>query len=329
MKKIAIFTHHDLDGIFAAFLLQEFYQKQISTKCFMIAGSAGCQKQSCINAKIHQKKLSYYDQIILTDFVPTIDNCQQLMVWQSCHYNPILIFDHHPQSYSLAKRFPQLTFILPPKNAEFISASLLVINWLKHQNYKLYHKYYTVAQCVSAYDTFAFSLQKDNRFYRTAPKLNMLFYHLGIDKFMARIKNNPQVDTFSESERHYFEQQTQQIKQDCEQIQWQHLSYQITTKEGALKIWLITYLPKYASEISNIILTRHPELDIIILSNSTRTIFRTRRNNLDMDKLAQRFHGGGHLKAAGANTNWIKVNQYLKSMIGDNIHGSKATISIY
>lgn len=317
MKQIAIFTHHDLDGIFSAFLLQQFYQKQDNTKCIVRNGSAGYQTKHCINFKLCRQPLLYYDRIILTDFVPTRNNCKRLLAWQAHHCNSVIIFDHHEQSYALAQEFSQLTFILPTKKTEYISASLLVANWLKQQDYELYQKYLTFAQCVSAYDTFAFSLQKGNPFYLTAPRINMLFYHLGIKKFLTRINTNTSIDDFSVSEIQFFEHEEQQIKFECERIKWQHLAYQIhTNKNKTVKVWLLPYIPKYASEISNYILTKYPCLDIIILGNGQHTIFRTRKTNLNMDKLAHFFGGGGHLKAAGANTSWIKVRQYLEEHSG-------------
>lgn len=314
MKNIAIFTHHDLDGVFSGFLLQKLLQSTSKNELYfkMIEGSAGNQGKGSINYKLLNQRIWFYDKVIIADFVPTVTNCQKLLDWQDAHREKALIFDHHKESYLLSKRFPQLQFVLPPKNDEYISASLLVANWLANKNKHLYDKYHKVAECISAYDTFAFSLLPNHPYQGIAEKLNMLFYYLGKEKFLARISKYPRMNYFTQEENRYFIQQNEQIKNDVEQIKLQHQNYKIIRRDKIITVWLVTYVPKYASEISNLLLTSDSNLDIIICSNNERAIFRTRSDILDMNTLAHMFAGGGHQKAAGAKTDWITISKYLK-----------------
>ena len=321
MKEVVIFTHHDLDGIFASFLLEQYFQRTDSAiRCQIKSGSAGMQSSECINYKLNRQKLWYYDQIILTDFVPTVNNCQKLIDWQETHQKNVIIFDHHLQSNELAKRFPQLHFILSPKDNEFVSASLLVLYWLKQKDITIYQEYYDLAHCVNAYDTYAFSLLPSKPYHDVAIKWNMLFYHLGPNKFIKRVSENSDPYYFTTNEKQFFDKQYEIINANLELISIQKEQYQIPLKNNqTATIWLTTYLPQYASEISNLILTEYPELDIIILSNNEQAIFRTRKDNFDMNQLAQIFHGGGHQKAAGAKTGWLAIHQYLTSQVGSKV----------
>lgn len=314
-KRIAIFTHYDLDGIFASFLLEQYFQRQDqATLCQVKSGSAGKRGRECVNRKLTNQGLWCYDQIILTDFVPTRQNCQRLLAWQNAHQENVLIFDHHAQSSKLACKFPDLQFVLAPSGNEFVSASLLVLNWIKTKDSILYRKYVDFANCVNAYDTYAFSLLPDHPYQDVAIKWNMLFYHLGIEKFLKRIQTNPDPKYLTSNELRYCNDQDELIKNNLELVTMQRQEYLVKlTKHKAIKVWLTNFLPKYASEISNIILTEHSDLDIIILSNSAQAIFRTRKDDLDMNRLAHLFNGGGHQKAAGAKISWLELERYFET----------------
>lgn len=63
----------------------------------------------------------------------------------------------------------------------------------------------------------------------------------------------------------------------------------------------VVFAEKHTSYLGSYLLEAKPEYDICtIISMPDRISFRTRREDVDVSKIAQTLGGGGHKKAAGA-----------------------------
>ena len=75
----------------------------------------------------------------------------------------------------------------------------------------------------------------------------------------------------------------------------------------------------YISELASTILKRRIDLEILVILNGKTASLRTRRNNIDLSKLAEEYGGGGHQKASGftLTPKMLKLG-YNKMFNGDN-----------
>lgn len=75
----------------------------------------------------------------------------------------------------------------------------------------------------------------------------------------------------------------------------------------------------YISELADTILKRNVHLEILAVINGSTVSLRTKRNNIDLSKLAEEYGGGGHPQASGfALTNEMLKLGYSKMFNGDN-----------
>lgn len=153
--------------------------------------------------------------------------------------------------------------------------------------------YYEFAEHVRQYDTWEWETVYGNK----QPKyLNDFFYLVKAKRFIERFTTNPSI-WFDEGEEMVVRIEEERIQSYIRGRVSKIKPIQIEGIKCA-----VLFADQYVSELGNYICKTYPEYDAVIMidMHGQKLSFRASKDGVDVAALAQRYGGGGHIKASGA-----------------------------
>ncbi len=284
MKDLLI-THTDLDGI-SPIVLLNLTEKKFEYKSIEIN-----EVEETFN-ELFEKNLSLYENIYITDLTIPESIYEKLK-----ELNNVKVFDHHEthlyaNAYSFAtvkvKEFGHLT-----------CGTELFYNYLK----SLYPKLDTplikeYVDLVRQIDTWDFT---DLTLAKQLGSLPLIYGKKEFIKLLSkRLKKNKDHFELTAFEKRYLKIKNEDETNFIENKEKQMVTYLI---EGR-KCGVVFASNCNKSELGNVLSNHHPELDLIIIIDTTKAIsYRTSRDDVRVNDFASLFGGGGHQKASGSSFN--------------------------
>lgn len=281
--KILLISHTDLDGISCNLLLDladikyDYYNVEVS------------EVSDTLNEVLENLE-TQYDQIYITDLTVSEDDYKRLQE-SGIKYH---VFDHH-HTHLYAKNFKNATVKVNAFN-HLTCGTELFYNHLKDLypqiNTSLIASYVELVRQIDTY-----TMESNN------PRdLGTLLFTYGkstfLKKMKTRLKKDKETFTFTDFEKRYLKIKNAEFDSYCLRKEKELLFYEIK----GYKCGVIFCENTDKSELGHRLSKKHPELDLIILINSSKSIsYRTERDDIDVSKFASYFGGGGHIKASGSD----------------------------
>lgn len=295
---IKIFSHNDLDGM-GCIITGAMYFKPRNINYEILYYSILDER---IQEYINNKEYNQYELTYITDLSISEETAEMLNNVNSQGHK-VIIVDHHEGSSFLNEQYPQISKCNTDNDksgALLFFEELYKDSTLCHEE-RILKEYVTY---VSSYDTWKWTETND----KFAERLNVHFdiyknrykYDKYIREMYRRIvSDEPLIFTAEQNEISYY------ISQRDKYIYKQQFKL-IKTRKDEYNVGLL-FIDDYASPYISIIsetLNKKPEnqdMDFLMLVNlaSGFISFRTIKDNIDLDKIAAKYGGGGHEKAAG------------------------------
>lgn len=297
--KILLISHTDLDGISCNLLLDlaNIKYDYINTEN---------ENVSMTIDKIIQDNIQY-DQIYITDLTIPVNDYEHL---REAKFN-FQVFDHHA-THLYAKDYPESTVKVEEFNHKTCGTELF-FNHLKETYTELNTPIIaSYVELVRQIDTY--TMESDD-----ARNLGTLLSIYGkkdfLKKMKTRLRKDRQVFTFTEFEKRYLKIKNNEFDAYCLKREKELMTYEIDN----YKCGVIFCGNTDKSELGHRLSRNHPELDLIILIDTAKSIsYRTERDDIDVSKFAQMYEGGGHIKASGSKFNNEDrdkiINNYFKNV---------------
>lgn len=319
MKKMLIFHHSDLDGMgvkIVAIRAAQLQDMEYETfKC----------NYTDVNEIVRQRlseDLSDVYEIIIGDI--SVDPETAVLLDKVCKENIISLTlrDHHATANHLNQY--EWSFV-----SEHLDGVPYCGTWLVAQTVpEVLEEFEAFIQTVDDWDTWKWVKNGNN----TAKDLNALFQVIGEERFTEYILRlyegtiSDPIQLFNSWAASIVEAHdlfVEKTAKNCESSMWT-MELKVPLKQHSYKTGVI-FANNDLSDIANIILSKHTELDILMIMSYPKTIsYRTRKSlDIPLGDLAQMItgKGGGHPQSAGSTIS-PKVfgktfERALKSMSGN------------
>ena len=282
MKDLLI-SHVDLDGISPNILLS------LTNRKFDYKNIEITDVDKTFD-DLFKKDLSKYENIYICDLTLT-EHAHELI--QNSNLNNIKVFDHHA-SHEYATTY-DYTDIRVTINGKKTCGTELFYLYLK-KKYKELNKdnikdYVEVVRQLDTYD-FTDELRAQN--------LSSLHDLLGHSEFVKtivkRLKKDKKEFEFTVFEKRLFKIERNRINRYMQNKDLEMKRYIIEGKKCG-----VVFAESNKSELGNYLSKMHPDLDLIILFNAAKSVsYRTKKDDVDLNKFAAIYGGGGHVKASGS-----------------------------
>ena len=310
-KYTYIFYHVDLDGMGIAILSLAY---ALNKKRF-------CKSKCCSYGTINSSVLSIInnsdiEEIIIGDLSVNESVAEEL---DKLYKNGIKVRlrDHHESALFLNK---YEWAIVSEHDSNNISRSA---TWLlaQDEDFKYLHKEYEVLiDNIDEWDTWRWR-QTNNKI---PWKLNALFTVMGNEAFIDYIMSSPPAqyseDLFTEKADNMIQAYFNLLNNYASQAESKMYTMNLYVNPNTEKFKTgIVFVNNHISEIGDIILTNHPELDILMLVVFPNFISWRTRKNLSVPlgtiaKLATGL-GGGHPRAAGSSIASWKFQDFFTKLL--------------
>lgn len=309
-KRIKIFSHNDLDGFGAPYLLAAVQAAVLPETTLDIEPIGAGRIDTVLERWLRSPAASNFTDVYIMDMTPEADYTFQEL---DAHFaNHWLVFDHHETAATARKQHAANNVTAVSK--QLPSATSLVWDWLRQQPHfdQLPPERQTVlaelVELIRAYDTWDWQNDPamDPAERQAADELNQLFWFYPLKHapaFIQRVfalgwpayrqENSLLIQTLNDRRAHYLKSHLKDLV--------------ITTIDG--HPWGVVYADDYKSEIAHQLLADHPDLAAAMVLAPTSVSLRS-NGKLDVAKFAEQyFHGGGHADAAGGRltVNLIQV----------------------
>lgn len=285
MKNLLI-THTDLDGISPIILMnltnQKFEYKSIEinevepTFEELLAGD-----------------LSAYEHIYITDL--TVPEKFYIQINQKedlkCKFK---VFDHH-ETHLYANNY-DFAHVAVSEFGHPTCGTELFYNYLKtiyeNLNTPLIKDY---VELVRQVDVFTFSSNRPKDLVMV-----MFIYSKSefIKKISKRLQKNKEIFELTAFEKRYLKLKKEEQTNFIENKDKKMMTYLIHGR----KCGVVFASNCDKSELGNVLATKHPELDLIVIIDTSKAIsYRTIKDDVSVSEFAAIFGGGGHQKASGSN----------------------------
>lgn len=311
-RQIKIFSHNDLDGFGAPFLLSEVQTTIFPDVYFDIANIGAGQIDQELDYWFQHADLSLYSDLYIMDMTPDSEHTFELL---NQHFaNHWLIFDHHETEAAARKKYSTNSITVDRDQEQ--SATSLVWSWLKNQpqfsqlSSARQEELALVVELIRAYDTWDWQNDPalDDQIKTGADELNQLFWFYPLEYSAQFIQA-----VFQQGWQQY-RQANELLIQTLNQRRTQYLHHHlkdVIVDQLDGHQWGFVYADDYKSEIAHELLQTHPAVDAAMVISPTSLSLRS-NGKVDVAKFAEKyFHGGGHAAAAGGriDVNMIQVGE--------------------
>lgn len=293
-KKVALFTHTDMDGEGCDILAKiAFGEDQVSTHC--------CNYDNIDNlVRDSLSKSDQYDYCFITD-ISVSSHLADII--DRGYYNFVLL-DHHATATNLNK-YPWCTVSVEDSNGTKTCGTELFYKWLLDNNFldhiqeEQLRSIREMVEVVRRYDTWDWASMGEEGL--VSKKWNDLFGIYSHKQFADRCINQIQ------SGLSFYDFSKEDLL--LLGIEQQRIDSYVKQKNANLKTVSlcghncgIVFAERYISELGHKLCDLYPELDFIVLINMNgRISYRSQKEDLDLGKdVASVFGGGGHKGSAGS-----------------------------
>lgn len=240
------------------------------------------------------ENIDNYDSIHIVDlnvssaFAQKIDENQN---WKK----KIKVFDHHKSELALNK-YEFITVIDDGENQKESGTSIYYKYLLSISDNEVLHKQVTkqFVNQVRLVDTYDFKTKEDEK----SKDLDYIFAILGYEKYITYfdnyIKNN---DTFSygSNEELLISLEKDKVKKYVSDKEKEMFIVNLDNHLAGL-----VFAENYRTQVGNMLLQMHPELDFMVVVNVSRSISYRANGKADLTVITNKYNGGGHKNSGGS-----------------------------
>ncbi|ADU23938.1 DHH family phosphoesterase [Ruminococcus albus] len=322
-SKILLMTHNDLDGSGPAVLLKSIFVKTDVIHC-----SNNNMDREIMNSMYMANK---YDAVFITDISCTKETAEKI----NEHYNrkKLYLLDHHRTAEYLNEY--DWAFVLSEHIKEsFIdeyykepigkpSATSITFDFLKYYGLTKYIKNLSLAKelafMISAYDSWDWVnvFEKDPKFL----DLNTVFWI-----YQPEIFDNIFSKKISEEGARILDKRENFVLM----LEKGRNENYINSKRESFKKCVLTiddvsykaiycFADSHTPELFEVMKTDFPEGDIAIINTGSKLSFRSIDNDINVEKLARKLGGGGHINASGVHVSSELQKEYMEKLLTGTI----------
>ncbi|WP_251545650.1 DHHA1 domain-containing protein [Limosilactobacillus caecicola] len=324
-QQIKIFSHNDLDGFGAPFLLQVVQPTLFPEVSYDITNIGAGKIDAELDYWFTHADLGSYTDLYIMDMTPDSEHTfEQLNQHFANHW---LVFDHHESEAAQRAKYAANTVSSAGERNE--SATSLAWQWVQQQ--EKFNRLPAIQQgqlaqtveLIRAYDTWDWqndpTLSAEEK--QGADELDQLFWFYPLDHSTDFIQ---EVYRQGWQEYRHHNQLLIQTLNDRRANYLHHHLKDVLIDELDGHQWGFVYADDYKSEIAHQLLQDHPEVEAAMVISPTSLSLRS-NGKIDVAKFAERyFRGGGHADAAGGriDINLIQTGEqavidHLKNVIKD------------
>lgn len=282
MKDLLI-THTDLDGL-SPIILMNLTERKFEFKSIEIG-----EISETFN-ELFKTKLTDYENIYITDLTVPEDIYETLK-----NLNNVKVFDHH-ETHLYGTKYSFTTIKVNEFNRPTCGTELFY-NYLKEKypqlNTPLIKDYVDLVRQIDTWDFTNMTLAKQ------LGDLPIIYGKKEFIKLLTkRLKKNKNAFELTAFEKRYLKIKEIEETNFIEKKDKQLVKYLIEGK----KCGVVFASNCNKSELGNVLSKNHPELDLIIIIDTTKAIsYRTYKDDVRVNDFASLFGGGGHPKASGSS----------------------------
>lgn len=311
-KRLKLFTHDDLDGVGCAII------GKILAEEIKVYSSLGLE--ICSYSNINERVAEYLDKpYIANDHLVITDISVNNEVAEKINNMKMLknLFDHHKSAIELEKYV--WCDIAKEEDTPRESGTSMFFNYAKEElKEKLDARVFRILEefviLVRNYDTWLWKEIGDIK-----PKLlNDLLYVKGKENFIDDMykKIVMGVELFNHTDRETLEKRQKEIEEYINIKEKYLVGVNIKGLDAG-----VVFAEKHISELANTLCERHNEYHLVAVINGNKVSFRTTRNDIELDKLAKEYGGGGHKKASGFILSPEQMSKGLSRIFNDDNWG--------
>lgn len=316
-QQIKIFSHNDLDGFGAPYLLQTVQPLVFPDAHFEITNIGAGKIDQELDYWFTHADLSAYSDVYIMDMTPDSEHTfAELNQYFANHW---LVFDHHETEAAARQKYS--TNSVTVKSEQNQSATSIAWHWLEQQvrfnklTADQKNDLAMTVELIRAYDTWDWQNDQslDDAVRTGADELDQLFWFYPIDHSVQFIQ------AVLQQGWHQYRQANELLIQTLNDRRAHYLHHHlkdVLIDELDGHQWGFVYADDYKSEIAHELLQEHPEVAAAMVIGPTSLSLRS-DGKVDVAKFAEKyFHGGGHAEAAGGriDVNMIQVGE--RAVIG-------------
>lgn len=314
-RTIKVFSHNDLDGFGAPYLLKAVQPTMFSETTFEIEPIGAGRIDDALAQWLRDPAASQCTDVYIMDMTPDNDyTIQQLDRYFANHW---LIFDHHDSEAEMRQKYRQNVVTSSIENPSAVS---IVWEWLQSQDHfdQLASARQTslaeYVEAIRSYDTWDWQNDPDMaaEVRQMADELDQLFWFYPLDYSAAFIEQLLATDWATY--RHQNELLITTLNERRSQYLKHHLKDVVEARLDG-HTWAIVYANDYKSEIGHQVLKDHPDAQAAMVVSPKSISFRS-NGELDVAAFAEKyFHGGGHEAVAGARIDFNLIEVGEKALV--------------
>ena len=336
-RTIKVFSHNDLDGFGAPYLLKAVQPTMFADTTFEIEPIGAGRIDDALAQWFRDPEASQCTDVYIMDMTPDNDyTMQQLDQYFANHW---LVFDHHDSEAEIRQKYRLNVVSSPAKNPSAVS---IVWAWLQSQAHfdqltaERQRSLAGYVEAIRAYDTWDWQNDPDmaEETRQMADELDQLFWFYPLEYSPSFIEKLLATDWTT------YRQQNELLLSTLNDRRAQYLKHHLkdvveTQIDG--QTWAIIYATDYKSKIGHQVLKEHPDAQAAMVVSPKSISFRS-NGGLDVAEFAEKyFHGGGHEAAAGARIdfNLIEVGEkalaeFVQTTVAnhqDEVEGTSETLA--
>lgn len=291
MCMVRVFTDIDLDGLGCGLIAKIAFGEQ--------ANVYYCSYRN-LNQRVEAVIThpgNNQEEIFITDLAVN-ESVEKMLEERYKQGKPVQMIDHHVTALHF-NEYKWGRVITEYDNGKKTCATSLFYDYLiEHKKMERNPALEEFIDLVRQYDTWEW----DENNNVTAKRLNDLFYIMNREQFeeemLKRLNENKETFTLTETENMILDIEEQKITRYINSKSRQ--TVQTFVNEYCIGI---VHAEQYLSELGNALNNIYPHLDMIILLNVSgkKMGFRTIHDEVNVAEFAQKYGGGGHPKASGAD----------------------------
>lgn len=307
-KKVLVFHHSDLDGMGVKFI-----GVKVAVSKDMPYETYNCNYHT-VNDLVFRnvsRQLKYIDTIIIGDISVDEDTAEILDEWQEKYGFKLILRDHHATAEYLNKYDWAYVAEFDESGVPYCGTYLLANDFPEIQDdWKVF------IEAVDDWDTWKW-VNNQNHY---AKDLESLFQTLGEEEFtkymFSVLDNHPKhlEDLFTDWAETIIQATDMMIEKTAKSCE-KHMMTTVLDVKGYSYFCGIVFCNSQISEVSEILLSKHDELDLLMLVGFPRNIsFRSKKNlEVPLGDIAKYTTGagGGHPQSAGAVVSAKQITSFI------------------